>query len=345
MKVSILAQDNKNTGSIELPAQFHEPVRPDLIQKAVETIQANNRTPYGADPEAGKRHSTKVSKRRRKYRGCYGIGISRVPRKVHSRSGTRMNWTGALSPGCVGGRRAHPPKAGKDWHKKINKKENRMAIRSAIAASINKELVSARGHKTPEKFPFIIGKAFEDISKTQDLQKALQAIGLTEELQRCSIKKVRSGHGKKRGRKYKKRKGPLVVTGTDAKLSKLTLPGVDIVRVDMLNAQLLAPSSVGRLTLYTETAIQRLTKEKLFTRNYTNEKAREENKKKAEVKEKAATNKKAKKQATPVKPAKKKVAKAAPKEGTKPAQKKEANQENPAADKKQQAADAPAKTE
>ncbi len=317
MKVAILGQDNKNTGSVELPIQFHEPVRPDLIQKAVETIQANKRTPYGADPEAGKRHSVKVSKRRRKYRGCYGIGISRVPRKVHSRSGTRMNWTGSFAPGTVGGRRAHAPKPGKDWSKKINKKERRMAIRSAMAASVNKELVIARGHKAPKEFPFIISKGFENISKTKDLQKALAAIGLTEELQRCSIKKLRSGHGRKRGRKYKKRKGPLVVTGEESKLSQLSLPGVDVVRVDNLNAQLLAPSSVGRLTLYTESAIQRLASEKLFTQSYRNEKVIAENNKKAEEKQAA---KKAKKTAAPKKKATPKKKKAQKKE-VKPAAK------------------------
>ena len=49
-----------------------------------------------------------------------------------------MNWVGAFAPGTVGGRRAHPPKSEKIWSKKINKKENAKAIRSAISATLLK---------------------------------------------------------------------------------------------------------------------------------------------------------------------------------------------------------------
>ncbi|MFH1399970.1 MAG: 50S ribosomal protein L4, partial [Nanoarchaeota archaeon] len=113
MKLKILDTQRKETGTIDLPAQFFEPFRPDLIKLGVLAVQANGRQPYGASPDAGMRHSVEVSRRRRKYRGSYGIGISRVPRKILSRNGTRMNWVGAEAPGMVGGRRAHPPKAEK----------------------------------------------------------------------------------------------------------------------------------------------------------------------------------------------------------------------------------------
>ena len=68
MKLNIHTQANVQKGSIELPAQFVEPVRPDLVKRAVEAIQSHKRQAYGADPEAGMRHSANVSKRRRKYR-------------------------------------------------------------------------------------------------------------------------------------------------------------------------------------------------------------------------------------------------------------------------------------
>src|SRR3989338_3183716 len=135
MKVKIIDINNKDIGERELPIQFSEDIRPDLIHRAVVTIQKNKRHPYGASPEAGKRHSAKLSRRRRDYKGSYGHGISRVPRKIMSRRGTRMNWVGAIAPGTVGGRQAQPPKAEKIWVKKNNKAENRKAIRSAIAAT------------------------------------------------------------------------------------------------------------------------------------------------------------------------------------------------------------------
>lgn len=269
MKLAIITPDNKNSGSVTLPPQFEETVRPDIIQRAQEALASTGRQPYGASPDAGKRPAAWISKQRRSYRGCYGHGISRVPRKIMSRNGTRMNWVGAFAPGCVGGRRAHPPKPWKIWERKINKKENRMAIRSAIAATISKELVKNRGHVLPEAYPFIVSTAFEKIAKAKELMHALHALGLEQELVRCSIKNIRAGKGKGRGRKYKQRKGPLVVISTSAPVQRVNLPGVDVVRVDELNAHMLAPGAPGRLTLYTEAAVERLRTERWFMNDFT----------------------------------------------------------------------------
>ncbi|RKZ06220.1 50S ribosomal protein L4, partial [Candidatus Fermentibacteria bacterium] len=269
MKLTIRDTANKEKGSITAPSQFAEPYRPDLIIRAVLSLKSRARQPYGAKPGAGMRPSAELSRRRRKYRGSYGFGISRVPRKIHSRRGPRMYWVGALAPGTVGGRRAHAPKAEKKWEQKINKKENRKAIRSAMAATLDTALVKARGHKTPDTHPFIIADAFEQLKKTTDVIEAFAALGLGAELDRSYQKKIRAGKGKARGRKYKRRTGPLVVINNDeAPLIKAAnnLPGVEIVTVDKLNAELLAPGThAGRLTLYTEGALKRLADEKLFT--------------------------------------------------------------------------------
>src|SRR3989338_4955816 len=113
MKLPIVSSGNKKTGDMNMPSQFKEEFRPDLIKRAVHALWSKARQAYGANPEAGLRHSSKLSKRRRKYRGCYGFGISRINRKILSRRGTRFNWVGAFSPQAVGGRRSHPPKAWK----------------------------------------------------------------------------------------------------------------------------------------------------------------------------------------------------------------------------------------
>ncbi|MBD3355310.1 50S ribosomal protein L4, partial [Candidatus Woesearchaeota archaeon] len=149
MELKIITTKNEEKGKKSLPSQFSEELRPDLIYRAVMTLQANKRQKYGASPEAGKRASAFLSKRRRKYRGTYGIGQSRTPRKVLTRRGTRMYYVGAFAPQTVGGRRAHPPKAGKDWSKKINKKENKKAIRSALSAVVQQDIVKERGHLAP----------------------------------------------------------------------------------------------------------------------------------------------------------------------------------------------------
>ncbi len=267
MKVTIVDTQNKSSGNIDLPAQFSEEYRPNLIRRAVLALQSAARQAYGANPDAGKRSSSDVSKRRRKYRGCYGFGISRVNRKIHSRRGTRMFWVGAFSPQTVGGRRSHPPKAEKIFEQDINKKENRKAIRSAIAATVDKKLVSERGHKIPENYPFIVNNTFEELTKTVDVKKAFSVIGLTAELERSAIKKVRAGKGTLRGRRYKKRKGPLVVVSKECPLQKAVknIPGVDVVMVDALNAELLAPGTMaGRVTIWTESALKIMGDKKLY---------------------------------------------------------------------------------
>jgi large subunit ribosomal protein L4e len=268
MKVNVVDAAKGTVAQIELPQQFAEEFHPDLIARAVLSIESKARQPYGTDPEAGSRYSSKISRRRRQYRGSYGHGISRVPRMIMSRSGTRFNWEATQAPGTVGGRQAHGPKAEKIWAKKINKNENRKAIRSAISATIIPKIVSGRGHLIPKEYPFVLSTGFEDIAKTKAVVEALVKTGFDAELKRVSSRTVRAGKGKIRGRRYNLKKGPLlVVSKQDCSLIKSArnIRGLDIAVVNRINAHMLAPGTApGRLTLFTQAAIERLAKEKLF---------------------------------------------------------------------------------
>jgi len=267
MKLKKFTADKKETGEVSLPVQFKEVVRSDLVKRAVLAVQANKRQAYGHDKEAGMKHTPDLSRRRRKYRGSYNHGISRVPRKIHSRNGTRMNWVGAEVASTVGGREAHPPRTEKVWSQKINLKEKRKAIRSAIAATIDKSLLKARGHRLPEGFPFVLDSKVENLDSTKVVSDAFSKLGFDSELDRAGTVKIRAGKGKMRGRRTKTRCGPLVVVSKVCPLKKAArnLPGVQVVMVDKLNAELLAPGAVpGRLTLWTEAALERLGKEELF---------------------------------------------------------------------------------
>jgi large subunit ribosomal protein L4e len=268
MKLKLFSNDGTEKASIEMPKQFSEPIRKDVIKRAVDAIEANNRQPYGAKEDAGMRHSAKLSRRRHDYRGSYGHGISRVPRKIMSRRGTRFNWVAAEAPGTVGGRRAHPPKAEKIYNKKINSKENRLAIRSALAASLNIELVTLRGHQIPKNYPFIIDDSIENLSKTKELLAVLVKLGFDAELERTQTRNIRAGKGKARGRKYNKKVGALIVTAEKTNLTKAisNISGFETKTVNNLNASLLAPGGVpGRLVLWSKSAIEKMDKEKLFT--------------------------------------------------------------------------------
>ena len=267
MKKNLYSIEGKKIKEITLPEQFNELVRPDIIKRAVLVIQSKKRTPYGISPIAGKRASVYISKRRRRWKSIYGSGRSRTPRKVMTSRGSQFFYVGAFSPNTVGGRRAHPPKSEKEWKIKVNKKERLKAIRSALAATINKELVQKRGHKI-ESLNTVIDSKIESLSKTKDVKKALIALGLEKELVRVQEKKVRSGKGKSRGRKYKTKVGPLLVISKDCPLQKsaAAIQGIDICKVQNLNTELLAPGTIpGRLTLFTEDSIKLLQEYKLFT--------------------------------------------------------------------------------
>ena len=154
MKLKIKTQTGQSKKEQELPKQFNEPVNPDLIKRAVLVLQSNKRQKYGSSPGAGKRASAYLSKRRNSYRSTYGIGQSRTPRKVMSRRGQRLNYVGAFAPQTVGGRRAHPPKSEKNLTKKINKKEKRKAIRSAMSANILLPYLNEKNYAVPKDYPF-----------------------------------------------------------------------------------------------------------------------------------------------------------------------------------------------
>lgn len=163
---------------------------------------------------------------------------------------------------AVGGRRSHAPQPNKDNTEKINKKERRKAIRSAIAATASSGLVSARGHKFTRELPVVARNDLETLTKTTDVIKFLMAAGLWDDVLRAKAgRHIRAGKGKLRGRKYKGRKSLLFVAGNDSGLGKAArnLPGVDFVTVDRLNAELLAPGTrAGRLTVWTESSLEKL---------------------------------------------------------------------------------------
>ncbi len=174
MKLKIKDLSGKVVKEINLPAQFNESYRPDLIIKAVLAIQSHRRQPYGASKLAGKQHVTWLSRRRRDYKGAYGRGISRVPRKTLLRRGSQFYWVAAFAPGTVGGRRAHPPKVEKIWAEKINDKERRKAIRSAIASTLNIDLIKVRNHILPKDWPFGIVDDIKKIKKTKEGTKIVR---------------------------------------------------------------------------------------------------------------------------------------------------------------------------
>ena len=265
MKVPVYDLKGKETEKVKLPKQFESPLREDLIRKAVKAIQKNKVQPHGSSKAAGRKSSAVFRGTRRGYGHSYNWSVARLPR-ILLRGGRRVGRVMNV-PQAVGGPAAHPPRASRIWKLKLNDKERRLAIRSALTATTNKDTVVARGHNVPNDYPFLVVDKFEELSKTKDVVAAFELLGLSSELERASKKKFRSGRGKSRGRTYKKTKGPLLVVSGESPVIKAAknLAGVDVVIVNQLNADLLAPGAhPGRLTVFTKKAIEKLEKEKLF---------------------------------------------------------------------------------
>jgi large subunit ribosomal protein L4e len=270
MKLKIMNSTGNASGEAILPPQFEEPIRIDLIRKAVLSVQTNNRQAYGSFEDAGDRHAIRLSKRRRDYKTPYGKGMSRTPRKTLSRRGSQMHWVGAQAPNTVGGRRAHPPKAWKLWSWKLNDSERKKAIRSALSATVRPDVVKARGHQIPDNYPFILDNDFESIKKTSELINALTKLGFEKELERSNAQIERAGQGKLRGRRKKSKASLLLVVSGKCNLMSAAenLPGIDVTGIKMLNAEMLAPGTIcGRATMITASALEEL-KMGLFTNKY-----------------------------------------------------------------------------
>lgn len=248
VKVNVYGIDGSSSEKVDLPDIFNTPYRPDIIRKSFNVLRSNKRQPYGSDPFAGTKHATaSVGK---------GRGQSRVPRLTQGRRA-------ALAPCVVGGRRAHPPKAERNWEEKINKKEKLLAKNSAIAATADKEIVTKRGHKFDDKvtLPIVVNDKFENIKKTKDIVKILDKIGIYDDVLRAANgKHIRAGKGKMRGRKYKIPKSLLIISTKDEVLkSSSNLSGVDIVKSSQINIEHLAPGGdPGRLTIFTKSALKEL---------------------------------------------------------------------------------------
>jgi large subunit ribosomal protein L4e len=247
VKANVIDLSGNTSSQVDLPPVFEEEYRPDLIKRAVLSAQANRLQPYGPHFYAGMNTSAQS--------WGPGHGVSRVPRLKNGRKAAGI-------PMAVGGRRSHPPRPEADRTEKINIKERRKAIRSAIAATASTELVLARGHKFSRELPLVAENAIESLDKTADVRKFLVAAGLWDDVERAKLgRNIRAGKGKMRGRKYKNRKSLLIVAASDQGLGKAArnLRGVDFITVEKLNAELLAPGTqAGRLTIWTESSLQKL---------------------------------------------------------------------------------------
>ena len=253
---------------VSLPESFNSEIRSDLVKLAVASARANRRQAYGSNPHVGKRKPMSGMKHSVEWWGK-GRGVSRIMRRTGQRRG-------AQSPLTLGGRRAHGPKVEKDWSRKLNRNERRLARNSALAATANVDMVSNRGHRFAEEIsslPIVLGDYSENGEKidieafnlnggTRKVNAIFEALGLGDDLRRAREgRKIRAGKATMRGRVHKTPKSVLLVVASKDGLAKAArnLPGVDVVAAKDLSAEHLAPGGdLGRLTVFTKAAVEAL---------------------------------------------------------------------------------------
>ena len=245
---------NKIVTEVQLPEVFLAPVRSDLVSTVFANLNKNRRQAYGVYQRAGMEYNAE----------SWGPGraVARVPRV--SGSGTHRSGQGAFANSCRGGRMFNPTTVWRRLHRKVNLTQRRHAVASAIAASAVPSLVLARGHRVNDvpvndvpEIPLVVDSL--QVSKTKELLKILYALGCEDELTTIlETKKIRPGVGKARNRKYKIKKGPLIIYdngSVNVKKAARNIPGVEVCHVERLNLLQLCPGGhLGRFVIWTKDA-------------------------------------------------------------------------------------------
>ncbi|NPA85086.1 MAG: 50S ribosomal protein L4 [Crenarchaeota archaeon] len=249
LKRQVLGLDGSAVEEVELPPVFALPVRQDIIRRAFLSAFTARLQPKGRDPMAGKRTTAESL--------GPGRGLARVPRiKGTSRA--------AFVNSARGGHLAFPPRPDRKIHEEINKKERLVAIASALAATARREFVEARGHEiaSVKELPVVVVDDLENVDKAKALREVFEKLGVWNDVERAARWRQRSTKGKMRGRRYKKRVGPLIIVSSEkagVRRAAGAFPGTDVVAVNLLSVKHLAPGGVpGRLTIITKGALEEI---------------------------------------------------------------------------------------
>ena len=245
----------KTGSSIVLPGVLSTGIRTDIVNAVHTNIAKNRRQGQAVKYDAGMRHSAE----------SWGTGraVARIPRV--GGSGTSRSGQAAFGNMCRKGRMFAPLRIWRKWHRRANLKQKRYAVSTALAASAILPLVQARGHRVDQvpEFPLVVDNSAETIERTKEAVKFLRDIGAFSDVKKVTDTiKVRAGRGKLRNRRYRTRRGPLVIySGANIPLIKAlrNIPGVETAHVSRLNLLQLAPGGhVGRFCIWTESAFKEL---------------------------------------------------------------------------------------
>ncbi|KAM0675943.1 60S ribosomal protein L4 [Gurleya vavrai] len=254
--INVYNLDGTTTKTHQAPKIFSTPISTHCVTETFRRMNMDARQPYAVNKEAGKQHSAEG----------WGTGraVARVPRVKGS--GTRRAGQAAFANFARKGRMAHPTKVTRRWHRKVTLNERLHALSSGIAASAVPSLVQSRGHliENLNSVPLVVKDEIHSFKKTKEAFALLKMLGLEEELKRVKeSRNIRAGMGKMRNRKYRQRKGILLVHNGEGLKAFRNIPGIEIKSLKELSLLDVCPGGhLGRLILWTEDAF--INVEKIF---------------------------------------------------------------------------------
>jgi large subunit ribosomal protein L4e len=255
VKAKLFDVKGKEKGNVELPKLVSGIIRKDILAKVFEAQKREQ--PYGAMDFAGRNYSAAgiLKRRRHAWKGTYGKGISRAPRKIMSRHGQSFQWVGASANYSRGGGVAHPHRPEENQFKKVNKKELVIALSSALAGTFDLKATEKKYSIKVSHSAVIAEDKLLNV-KTKEFLAFLKSVFGEAFEKLLKHKKVRAGSGKSRGRRYKSNAGLVFIIASDEKMNRA---GVDVVKVKELKISDLAPNGEpGRFAIYTEKALKEI---------------------------------------------------------------------------------------
>jgi len=255
--VNVYGVDGKATEkTVTLPDVFTAPIRTDVVVSVHALIGMNGRQPYAVSEAAG--HQTSAE--------SWGTGraVARIPRVRGG--GTHRSGQAAYGNMCRGGRMFAPTHTWRKWHHAVPQKQRQYALASAIAATAIPALVEARGHvigQMPE-IPMVVANEIEGVTKTKEAVALLKKINAYDDVEKSiASKRLRGTKGKMRNRRWKMKRGPLVIYKNDNGITRAfrNIPSVSLMSTDSLNLLKLAPGGhVGRLVVWSQDAFEEMHK-------------------------------------------------------------------------------------
>ena len=269
----------KTKGHVRLPAVFRAPIRPDVVQFIHDQMRMNRRQPYAVSEKAGgwsqsvtahtPRRSPDVGRvvghgprrgahpaRARRRHAPLGPGGLRqhVPRRAHVRADEGV---APLAP-------PHQPEAAPLRHLLGDRRQRR--ARAGHGARTRHLGLLRRGVRQTlqgiDEVPLVLSDKVESITKTKEAVTVLRRVHAWADVEKViKSKRYRAGKGKRRNRRYKMKKGPLIVYAQDNGIKRAfrNVPGVDFMQVDRMSLLKLAPGGhLGRFVIWTESAFRKL---------------------------------------------------------------------------------------